>query len=209
MAAVEAGDTYEVVGMLDDNVALHGTSIAGVPVLGGLDDAAAHSDVEFLVCAGSGGARQMIVQRLSSLGVDSKRYARVVHPRADLPSTCTVGIGSIILGNVTLTSDVVVGQHVVLMPQVVLTHDDRVGDFATLCAGVVLGGGVRIGRAAYLGMNASVRQDLTVGDGAVLGMGSVLLVHLPNDHTWTGVPARPILRSNRTETLTARWNGSN
>lgn len=193
MVAVDAGDNYEVIGLLDDDVLLHGTSIGGAPVLGGLADAVVRADAHLIVCAGRGGARQEIVRRLTMLGVNAGRYATVVHPQVEVPSSCVVGAGSIMLANVTLTADVIVGEHVVLMPHVVLTHDVRVEDFATLCAGVVLGGGVRIGRTAYVGMNAAVRQELDVGARAILGMGSVLLENLPDDETWVGVPAGPML----------------
>ena len=129
--------------------------------------------------------------RLLGLGVGPGRYATVRHPSVELPDGCTVGEGSILLANVTLTADVRVGCHVVAMPAVTLTHDDVVHDFATLCAGVSLGGEVTVGEAAYLGMNSSVRERTTVGRGAMLGMGAVLLRTCPDHETWVGVPARP------------------
>jgi sugar O-acyltransferase (sialic acid O-acetyltransferase NeuD family) len=179
-----------VVGFLDDDVALHGTAIDGVPVLGGLDVAKQHPEAGLLVCAGSGQARSAIVARLSDWGVDDARYARVIDPSIRIPSTCTVGVGSILLANTVLTADVTVGRHVVAMPHVVLTHDDAIEDYATLCAGVALGGGVTVGSCAYIGMNASVRQGLRIGVCATLGMGSALLTDLPDGERWAGVPAR-------------------
>lgn len=187
-AVLANGDQY-VVGVLDDNPTLHGTDVGGLTVLGGTDSAAEFGDAKFVVCAGAGGARRLIVNRLAGLGIGPARFATVVHPTATVPASCLIGVGSVVLAQVTLTADVTVGEHVVLMPQVVLTHDNRIGDFATICAGVVLGGSVDIGPAAYLGMNSAVRQDLRVGEGATLGMGSVLLRDLPGGQTWAGVPA--------------------
>lgn len=180
----------QVVGFLDDDVALRGTAIDGVPVLGSLDAVTQHPDARLVVCAGSGRARSAIVMRLSECGVGDARYARVIDPSVRIPASCTVGPGSILLANTVLTADVAVGAHVVAMPHVVLTHDDTVEDFATLCAGVALGGRVTVGARAYLGMNASVRQGLRVGEDATLGMGSALLTDLPDGERWAGVPAR-------------------
>ncbi|SDU84350.1 sugar O-acyltransferase, sialic acid O-acetyltransferase NeuD family [Microlunatus sagamiharensis] len=182
---------HEVRGVLDDAPNLQGTLVGGVPVLGTLEDAAAHPDAQLLVCVGRGAGRATVVDRLAGLGVTDERYATYVHPLASVPATCRVGSGSVVLAGAVLTTDVRLGRHVVVMPRVVLTHDDSVADFATLCSGVVLGGHVHVGRAAYLGMNSSVREDSTVGAGAVLGMGAVLLTDLPDDQTWVGVPARP------------------
>ncbi|TIC79537.1 acetyltransferase [Nocardioides sp. GY 10113] len=184
---------HHVVAYVDDDPALAGTEIDGVPVVGGIDALAdTHLEADVLICAGRGRSRQAIVDRLTRLGVSPDRYATVVHPTASVPQGCTLGAGTILLAQVVLTAQVTIGRHVVAMPQVTLTHDDVVGDFATLCAGVSLGGSVDVGERAYLGMNASVRENLTVGRDSTLGMGSALTRHLPDEQIWAGIPARPI-----------------
>ena len=182
---------FEVRGLLDDAPNLQGAEVGGAPVLGTIDTVVQHTDAHLLVCAGRGASRAAIVDRLTGLGVSEDRYATYVHPRAEVPRTCRIGCGSVLLAGTVLTTDVSVGKHVVAMPNVTLTHDDTVADFATLCAGVSLGGSVRVGRAAYLGMSSSVREHTTVGAGSVLGMGAALLTDLPDGETWVGVPARP------------------
>lgn len=193
-AAVAGSNEYKVTGLLDDDVAMHGTEMSGIPVLGGIDSAADHEGAHFVVCTGSGGSRQALVGRLSQRGVGPDRYATIIGDSVDIAPGCTVGPGSILLGHTVLTADVAIGRHVVLMPNVVCTHDNHIDDFATLCAGVALGGQVSVGARAYLGMNASVRQRVRVGAGATLGMGSVLLTNLPDEAVWAGNPACEISR---------------
>jgi sugar O-acyltransferase (sialic acid O-acetyltransferase NeuD family) len=187
-------DHHDQVAVLDDDAQRWGGDLAGHPILvGGLDRITDLGECQVLVCAGSGRSRRSIVLRLLELGIGPHRYATVRHPSVELPDTCTVGSGSIVLANVSLTADVRVGHHVVAMPGVTLTHDDVVEDFATLAAGVSLGGEVTVREAAYLGMNSAVRERTTVGRDAVLEMGSTLLEDLPDRETWAGVPARPLL----------------
>lgn len=178
-----------VIGFLDDDPAKVATTIAGLPVLGGLDSITQYPGAHLVLCAGKGTSRRALLGRLNALGVNPERYATVIDPSVSVPAGCTVGAGSILLSGTVLTADVQVGDHVVCMPHVVLTHDDVLENFATLAAGVVLGGSVRIGEAAYIGMNASVREQRRIGAGATLGMGSVLLVDQPAGSTWAGVPA--------------------
>jgi len=185
----EHSGEYDHIAHVDDDPRLWGRSVAGRPVLGGLEVVVDRPSYRVLVCAGKGSTRRAIVDRLTLMGVGLGRYATVVHPAVDW-FPWSVGAGSIILGGAVLTADVAVHEHVVLMPQVTLTHDDVVESFATLCAGVSVGGGVRIGEGAYLGMNACVREGVTIGAGSVLGMGSVLLGDLPEHETWAGSPAR-------------------
>ena len=176
--------------LIDDRSELWGTSIDGIRVVGGLAEVAHHPTAQILVCVGRGASRSTLVDRLAALGVTKERYARVIHAAVEVPDSCEVGTGSILLSGVVLTTDVVLGDHVVVMPHVTLTHGNRVESFATLCAGVALGGDVWIGEGAYLGMNASVRGGVRVGRRAVLGMGAVLTQGFPSAETWVGVPAR-------------------
>lgn len=181
-----------VVGVLDDDPAKAGARFGTTTVLGSLELARNHPDAELLLCAGKGSVRRDLAGRLAALGMGNDRYGTVVDPSVRVPSSCSLGVGSILLGGVVLTADVRVGRHVVCMPHVTLTHDDDIADYATLTAGVSLGGGVRVGEAAYLGMHATVREQRTVGAEAVLGMGAVLIADQPPRTVYAGVPARPI-----------------
>ncbi|WP_461635091.1 NeuD/PglB/VioB family sugar acetyltransferase [Glutamicibacter soli] len=183
----QTGD-HQVLGILDDNAALHGTSVNGVPVLGGLDLAARRGE-QLLICAGKGASRAAIARRLD---LPEERYATHASAHAVLGSTVAVGAGSIILAGTVATSDVRIGRHVVLMPRVVLTHDDVLEDYSTLAAGAALAGTVHVGAEAYLGTNSTVRENLSIGRGAVLGMAAALIADLPAGQTWAGNPARPL-----------------
>jgi sugar O-acyltransferase (sialic acid O-acetyltransferase NeuD family) len=181
-----------VVGVLDDDAAKVGTALGTTTVLGSLDRVRHHPHAELLLCAGKGSVRRDLAVRLAALGVGDDRYATIVDPSVRLPRSCSLGVGSILLGGVVLTADVRVGRHVVCMPHVTLTHDDDLADYVTLTTGVSLGGGVTVGEAAYIGMNASVREQRTVGAACVLGMGAVLVSDQPDGTVYAGVPARPI-----------------
>lgn len=180
------------VSTVDDDATRWGTLHGRTAVLGAVDLAVDLTDYDVVLTLGRGTMRRRVADRLRRLGLDSRRYTSLLHPRIVLPGSCTVGVGCVAMDGVVLTSDVEVGDHVVLMPQVTLTHGCVVEDYATLCAGVTLGGGVRVGAGAYLGMNASVREGVRIGEDATLGMGAVLLHDLPAGETWAGVPARPL-----------------
>jgi sugar O-acyltransferase (sialic acid O-acetyltransferase NeuD family) len=200
-AAAATAAAWRVLGFVDDDPALRGTTRSGLPILGPVESVVA-LDAEVVVCVGNPrnyGSRQRIVDRL---GLPVTRYATVVHPAAEIGAGSVVGPGSVLLAGTVLTADVVVGSHVAVMPQVVLTHDDRVGDYATLGAGVRLGGGAILEPGSYAGAGALIREGVTVGARSLVGMGSVVLHDVPPDQIWAGNPAR-LLRNAFTEEFTS------
>ncbi|MGJ5748945.1 sugar O-acyltransferase (sialic acid O-acetyltransferase NeuD family) [Streptomyces puniciscabiei] len=188
--AVTDAAGFKLLGHLDDNPALHGTEVDGVPVLGGCDLVHELPDARVVICVGNPrdyAARARLVRRLD-LAAD--RCATVIHPTASVSETSEVGPGSVLLAHCVLTAAVRVGAHVAVMPHVVLTHDDRVEDHVTLASGVRLGGGVRLERGAYVGSGALVKEGTTVGAWSLIGMGSTVLGDVPPGEVWVGSPAR-------------------
>jgi sugar O-acyltransferase (sialic acid O-acetyltransferase NeuD family) len=192
-----AGDSWKVLGFVDDNPALHGSQLDGVPVLGPLDVIFDHPDAQVVICiAGSKnqGNRKKIVARLD---LPASRYATVVHPTASIAAGTVIGEGSIVLAFVAVTAPQEIGSHVVIMPHVTITHDDRISSYVTFAARVALAGSVSVGETAYLGSGALVREGLSIGEGALVGMGSVVLQDVPAHQVWAGVPARSISEGTR------------
>ncbi|MFV8182711.1 MULTISPECIES: acetyltransferase [unclassified Streptomyces] len=188
-AVADAGE-FTLLGHLDDNAALHGTEVDGVPVLGGCDLVRELPNARVVVCVGNPrdyAARARLVHRLA---LPVERYATVVHPTAAVSATSRIGPGSVLLAHCALTAAVRVGAHVAVMPHVVLTHDDVVEDFATLTSGVRLGGSARLARGAYVGSGALVREGTTIGAWSLIGMGSAVLGDVPPGEVWVGSPAR-------------------
>ena len=151
-----------------------------------------------MVCVASPTNPRSRARVVDRLGLPPERYATVVHPSVTVPSSCSVGVGSVLLAGVVLTASVTVGRHVVVMPNCVLTHDDVVGDFATLAAGIGLAGGVAVGDGAYLGAGSLVREGVTIGAWSLVGMGSLVLSDVAPGERWWGSPAR--LRSQQVPT---------
>jgi sugar O-acyltransferase (sialic acid O-acetyltransferase NeuD family) len=187
--AAGRAERWRLLGHLDDDPALHGTEVDGVPVLGGCELVPRLPRAQVLVCVGSPRDYAVRARLVRRLALPEERYGTLVHPTAAVSGSSSVGPGSVLLAHCVLTAAVRVGAHVAVMPHAVLTHDDVVEDFATVASGVRLGGGARLERGAYVGSGALVREHTTVGAWSLIGMGSVVLVEVPPGEVWVGSPA--------------------
>lgn len=208
--AVRDAGEVRLLGHLDDNAALQGTEVDGVPVLGGCDLVHDRPGARVVICVGNPrdyAARARLVRRLD---LPADRYATVIHPTAAVSATSEIGPGSVLLAHCVLTAAVRVGAHVAVMPHAVLTHDDVVEDHVTIASGVRLGGGARLARGSYAGSGALVREGTTVGAWSLIGMGSTVLRDVPPGEVWAGSPARRLRAADAPaldELATRTWGG--
>ena len=185
-----AAPVWDVVGLLDDNLAVQGTEVHGVPVLGPAELVHDRTDAQVVACVASPTDPLRRCRLVARLDLATERYATLVHPAAVVPASAEIGPGCVLHATTVLTADIRLGAHVAMMPAVVLTHDVTVEEGVTFAARVSVAGGVAIGRGAYIGAGALLREGLTVGDGSLVGMGAVVTRDVPAHEVWMGVPAR-------------------
>ena len=191
-AFAAAGLPWRCVGLLDDDSALTGTEVDGVPVLGPLAAAAARHDVRLVDALGGPRSFRRREQILRSAGLDPARFETLIHPLAFVAPGAAIGPGSLIFPFAFIGHGVHVGSHVTMLSHVAVNHDTVIGDFTILASLVGIAGRVRLGAACYIGMGARIIQDGEVGSGAMVGMGSVVIRAVPPGVTVAGNPARAV-----------------
>jgi len=182
---------WELIGLLDDDPELRGEELLGVPVLGPCTAVEEYQEASVVACVASPQDPLRRLRLVARLGLRLDRFATLVHPRATVADSATIGPGSVVHANCVLTADIELGWHVALMPAVVLTHDDTIEDGVTFGAGAKVSGGVTVGAGAYIGTGALLREHISVGASAVVGMGAIVTKPVPRGETWYGSPARP------------------
>jgi sugar O-acyltransferase (sialic acid O-acetyltransferase NeuD family) len=115
----------------------------------------------------------------------------LVHPKAVISRSSSIGEGSVIFPCSVLGSGVQVGDNAVIYSGVVIEHGCRIADHAYLSPGVILSGGVTVEAGAFLGAGATVIPGVTIGKGASVGAGAAVIGDVCAGETVLGVPARP------------------
>jgi sugar O-acyltransferase (sialic acid O-acetyltransferase NeuD family) len=188
------GDRVSVVGFIDEDPALAGSVINGLPVLGSWDwfKKPAHREVWVVCAVGTPFFCRKLALKAGSLGL---RFTEAVSPLAYVSPHARLGKGVTLFAHSVVNVNARLGDHCILNLGASVSHDSVVGDYSILNPGARLAGNVTLGEGCSVGMQASVIQGLRVGAWTTLGAGAVVVRDLPSKVTAVGVPAKIIKRS--------------
>jgi len=182
-AALLSGQ-FNVVGFLDRQPG----RLGGVNYLGTDEVASQYPDAAFVLGIGSmqaGPARRQMIGRMQV-----KRWASVIHPRAIVSPSATIGVGTVIMPGAIVNARSRIGDHCIINSAVVVEHDVRIGDCTHLSPGTAVGGGAEIGENCFIGLGSRIRDHIAIGNDTLVAMGSVVTAPCPAGSILRGVPAK-------------------
>lgn len=183
--------TWNLLGFLDDNEAIHGTEINGYRVLGGTAAVEDYPEAFFVCAVGSSKVREKIIGNMKTVNPDV-RFATVIDPSVEMSDLVTIGEGTIVCAHTIITVNISIGRHVIINLDCTIGHDAVLQDYVTLYPSVNVSGMTNIGRCSELGTGMQIIQGKTVGEYSVVGAGAVVIKDIPAKCTAVGSPARPI-----------------
>jgi len=195
-ACNEGTDIPRALCFIDDNVAAHGSTLNGIPVMGLLEARQRFPDARVVGGVGSPKTRQILMEKAAEVGFE---FGSLVHPRVERSSWIEIGAGTVICAGNILTTNITLGKHVQINLDCTVGHDVVIGDFCTLAPGVHVSGCVRLGKRVYVGtgaviINGTQEEPIVIGDDAVIGAAACVTKSIPAGQVVVGIPARPLER---------------
>lgn len=124
-----------------------------------------------IAAVGNNAIRERCVEAIRDSGMP---LVSVVHPRAFVSPTVTIGAGSAVMAMAIVGTDALVGLATIVNANATVDHDAILDDFAHLGVGVQLAGGVHVKSSAWLQAGCSAGYGVVVDAGAVLAPGTAL-----------------------------------
>jgi sugar O-acyltransferase (sialic acid O-acetyltransferase NeuD family) len=213
LEVLRAQGQHPILGFLDDDPAKRDLLVDGLPVLGGMEWAAANAPTSFpkkartstrsrgrdltaasggrrlaaIVAIGGNDARMDVAKWLRALGFD---LINAIHPSAVIQSSISLGTGNLICAGAILITGTRVEDDVVVNTGSTIDHDSLLETGAQVASGVTTSGCVTIRRGAFVGVGSILGPGVTIGERAIVGAGSLVLRDVPPDVLAYGAPCR-------------------
>jgi acetyltransferase EpsM len=174
--------SYRIVGVLDDDPTLSGSSLMGVPVLGGRDQLAKlhPQGIRLAVNAVGGvGNLQVRIKVFRQLAEAGFSCPAVIHPSAVVEPSAELAAGVQIFPQSYVGSEVQAGFGTIVNSGAIVSHDCRLGPWVNISPGAILAGGVQVGSGALVGMGATINLLANIGPGARIGNGATVKSDVP------------------------------
>ena len=113
--------------------------------------------------------RKELYEKLLSQGF---MVPNLIHPRAAVEPSATMGVGNQIFAGAILGSAVKLGDDTIINSGTVVSHDCRIGSHSHLSPGAILAGGVTVGENTLVGMGVTVYQGVRIGANVILANGT-------------------------------------
>lgn len=179
---IRAAGEYQIVAVIDDDPALSGKQVLGIPILGGGSGLARlFADGVENAANGVGGiidqrVRKLIFDRL----IDGGFYLpAIVNPKATLEASARVGYGTQVFANAYVGSEATLADMCMVNSGAVVSHDCVIGSFTHIAPGALLAGGVTVGENVLVGMGVTTAIGIMIHDGARVGNGAIVLKDVP------------------------------
>jgi len=176
---------YTDIRLVDDDRALHGSRVLGLPVEGGVADTLSDQTASVVLAIGRNATR---LERARGAAC---RFVSLVHPFTFIDSTVRVGPGTVVFAGAVVQPDTELGAHVIINTGASVDHDCRVGNGSHIAPGSRLAGTVVLEEGVFVGAGAALIPSIRVGAYATIGAGACVVHDVAARATVVGVPARP------------------
>jgi sugar O-acyltransferase (sialic acid O-acetyltransferase NeuD family) len=182
---------YSLAGFFDDTRDA-GDLVAGSVVRGGVSaipDRYAQGEFDSLVIAIGYRhlrARQAMYERFAG----QVPFARLVHPRALIDPTSTIGEGAVIFTGCVLDMGATIGANVLLNAGCVIGHHSEIASGCFLSPAVSIAGFVTVEPGCVLGIGTIVIDNIRITGGTRTGAGAVVTRSIGQPGLYLGIPAR-------------------
>jgi sugar O-acyltransferase (sialic acid O-acetyltransferase NeuD family) len=189
-ALLAAGAT--VLGCVDADSSRHGSTLCGLPVLGGDDVLESYQRGAIRLANGIGGTQDTRLRRAVQLRLEEQgwRFTSVRHPSAVVSPFAHIHESAQLMAGSVVQAGATINEGCIVNTSAVIEHGVSMGAWVHVAPRAVVCGDVKIGAGSHIGAGAVVRQGIELGERTVVAAGAVVVRSFEGGGLLVGVPAR-------------------
>ena len=172
---IEQEKKYKIHGIVDKPKFL-GSKILGYKVIG------SDLDLEYLAKKYKNaiitvGQIQSPLVRIKLFNLARKagfKFPPIISPRAYVSKYSRIGMGTIVLHNVVVNSNVSIGNNCIINTKSLIEHDCEISDHCHISTCATINGSVKIRSKCFIGSNATVRDGITIKENSFIKANSLV-----------------------------------
>lgn len=184
----------KVLGILDPDPLLRGTSLLGCRVLGNDELLADYSpeDVALVNAIGSVSLPRLRTDIFIRFRQQGFSFRGVIHSSSTVSQHAQCADGVQIMAGAVIQAGAQIDENVIVNTRASIDHDCKLSAHSHIAPGVTMSGGVLVGAGCHIGSGATLIQGVSVGEGAVVAAGAVVVCDIPPGAKVMGVPAKVV-----------------
>ncbi len=127
---------------------------------------------------------------IKSLNIPNDRFAKVIHPDANVSKYAKIGNNVLLMAGVVITSNALISDNVIILPNSVIHHDSIISKNCIIGSNVVIAGNVSIAPNCYIGSGSNIKNNIKIGQNSLIGLGSNVLKDVEENAIVYGNPAK-------------------
>lgn len=174
--AIKNSNQLSIIGLLDDNIEI-GNTILDYPVIGNfmaVDKLISLGFVNYVIAFGVIENRQARFELFKSLKKSGARFPNIIHPKAIVESSVTLGEGNVFLAGSNIGSCAKIGDLNYVNNNSLISHDCILEDNVHVAPGAVIASSVKIKSNVLIGMNSTIYIGIHIGKNSTINNGLII-----------------------------------